>query len=53
MLALVEVGEDGQAAEPVYVRRPFENEPGWGVSSVNYDWGLLAAKGTAPGASPL
>jgi superfamily II DNA or RNA helicase len=52
MLALVEVSEEGQAAEPVYVRRPFESEPGWGVSSVNYDWGLLAAKGTAPGEWP-
>jgi superfamily II DNA or RNA helicase len=36
ILAIVEV--DGEAAaEPRYVRRPFQREPDFGVTSVNYD----------------
>lgn len=35
VLALVEV--DGMAHEPCYVRRPFQPEPDFEVTSVNYD----------------
>ena len=31
---------------PHYLRNPFEFEPGWGVSSVNYDLKALLEKGT-------
>jgi hypothetical protein len=37
VLAIVLVGEDDGVAGPYYIRRPFDREPGWGVSSVNYD----------------
>jgi superfamily II DNA/RNA helicase len=36
-LAIVLVGENEQIDGPYYLRNPFEAEPGWGVSSVNYD----------------
>ena len=36
-LAIVLVGEDDAMDGPYYLRNPFEAEPGWGVSSVNYD----------------
>lgn len=36
ILALVEVS-DGRAHPPRYVRQPFDTEPGFGVTSVNYD----------------
>lgn len=36
ILAIVEVN-DGQAGEPRYLRRPFQAEPDFGVTSVNYD----------------
>ena len=37
ILVLVEVGDDDQAREPRYVRQPFNKEPDFGVTSVNYD----------------
>ncbi|MDP3921702.1 MAG: helicase-related protein [Candidatus Omnitrophota bacterium] len=37
LLAIVLVGEDGSSEGPFYLRNPFDTEPGWGVSSVNYD----------------
>ena len=37
VLAIVLVGEDDAVDGPYYLRNPFEAEPGWGVSSVNYD----------------
>lgn len=47
ILALVEVDGD-VAAEPRYVRRPFQREPDFGVTSVNYDIGeLLERAGNA------
>jgi hypothetical protein len=41
LLAIVLVGEDDAIDGPHYLRNPFEAEPGWGVSSVNYDLGAL------------
>ncbi len=43
-LAIVLVG-DGDAVEgPFYLRNPFESEPGWGVSSVNFEMKALLAR---------
>ena len=36
-LAIVLVGEDNSIDGPYYVPHPFKEEPGWGVSSVNYE----------------
>jgi superfamily II DNA or RNA helicase len=36
-LAIVLVGEDDSIDGPHFVPHPFKEEPGWGVSSVNYD----------------
>jgi hypothetical protein len=36
-LAIVFIGEDESIDGPHYVPHPFQEEPGWGVSSVNYD----------------
>jgi hypothetical protein len=47
ILAIVGV-EDGEAREPRYVRKPFEKEPDFGVTSVNYDWKKLWKRGNAP-----
>ena len=42
VLAIVIVKDD-RAAEPVYVRRPFQREPDFGVTSVNYEVERLLA----------
>ena len=47
ILAIVEV-EDGQAKAPRYVRRPFGQEPDFGVTSVNYDWKDLCKRSVDP-----
>ncbi|HWY62878.1 MAG TPA: helicase-related protein [Rhizomicrobium sp.] len=36
-LAIVMVGEDDAVEGPFYLRNPFEAEPGWGVSSTNFE----------------
>lgn len=36
-LAIVLVGEADSVEGPFYLRNPFDTEPGWGVSSVNYE----------------
>ena len=36
-LAIVLVGEDDSVDGPHYVSHPFKEEPGWGVSSINFD----------------
>lgn len=36
-LAIVIVGENNVVEGPFYLRNPFDAEPGWGVSSINYD----------------
>jgi superfamily II DNA or RNA helicase len=47
ILAIVAV--DGEAArKPVYVRQPFQKEPDFGVTSVNYELGELLRRGGAP-----
>jgi hypothetical protein len=47
ILAIVQV--DGDAAnEPAYVRQPFQKEPDFGVTSVNYNLTELLAKAEAP-----
>jgi superfamily II DNA or RNA helicase len=37
LLAIVLVGEDETVDGPHYLRNPFEAEPGWGVSSINFE----------------
>ncbi len=46
-LALVEV-EDGRAAEPRYVQRITDREPGFAETSVNFDLGRLLAHAVPP-----
>ncbi len=41
VLAIVLVGENEGIEGPFYLRNPFTTEPGWGVSSINYDLGEL------------
>jgi hypothetical protein len=40
ILAIVEV-ESGSAMPPCYIRQPFETEPDFGVTSVNYELNAL------------
>jgi Domain of unknown function (DUF3883) len=37
LLSIVLVGEGDSVDGPYYLRNPFEAEPGWGVSSINYE----------------
>ncbi|MBI3104362.1 MAG: DUF3883 domain-containing protein, partial [Candidatus Rokubacteria bacterium] len=48
ILAIVEFREDGDSRAH-YVRRPFQREPDFGVTSVNYDFAELLARAEAPG----
>ena len=45
VLAIVLVNEDDSHEGPYYIRHPFEREPGWGVSSINYNLSDLLSKG--------
>jgi superfamily II DNA or RNA helicase len=47
VLAIVLVGEGDAIEGPFYVRAPFDTEPGWGVTSVNYDLQALVARAEA------
>lgn len=47
VLAIVLVGEDDTIDGPHYVRNPFDAEPGWGVSSVNYQLSALLERACA------
>jgi SNF2 family DNA or RNA helicase len=47
ILAIVEFRED-EAYGVHYVRRPFQREPDFGVTSVNYDFAELLARAEAP-----
>ena len=47
ILAVVEFRPD-EAHRVHYVRRPFQREPDFGVTSVNYDMNELIARGEAP-----
>jgi hypothetical protein len=49
ILALVEI-EDGQTKPPRYVRQPFNKEPDFGVTSVNYNLSELLASSRTPNA---
>ena len=44
VLAIVLVNEDDSYEGPFYVRNPFDREPGWGVSSINYNLSDLLQK---------
>lgn len=46
ILAIVAV--DGSAATPRYIRQPFQREPDFGVTSVNYKMDELLAKAEEP-----
>ena len=37
LLAIVIVGENDAVDGPYYLRNPFDAEPGWGVSSINFE----------------
>jgi SNF2 family DNA or RNA helicase len=47
ILAIVEF-QSGDAHRVHYLRRPFQREPDFGVTSVNYNMGELIARGEAP-----
>jgi hypothetical protein len=47
ILAIVHV-DDGEPQEPRYVRRPFEQEPEFAVTSANYRMDELLKKSEAP-----
>jgi len=46
VLAIVLVEEDGSVDGPHYIHRPFDTEPGFGVSSQNMDLNLLLRRRT-------
>lgn len=48
VLAIVEF-LDNEAHRVHYLRRPFQREPDFGVTSVNYDFSELLARGAPPG----
>ncbi len=48
ILAIVEF-IDAEAHRVHYVRQPFQREPDFGVTSVNYDFGELLARASRPG----
>jgi hypothetical protein len=43
VLAIVLVNGDDSCEGPYYLCNPFENEPGWGVASINFNLGELLA----------
>jgi superfamily II DNA or RNA helicase len=45
VLAIVLVDDDGSTEGPYFIRRPFDREPGWGVSSINYVIAELLKRG--------
>jgi len=45
-LAIVLVGEADAVEGPFYLQNPFDTEPGWGVSSVNFDLKSLLERST-------
>ena len=44
VLAIVLVNEDDSFEGLYYIRRPFDREPGWGVSSINYNLNDLLSR---------
>ncbi|MEW5882501.1 MAG: hypothetical protein AB1761_18935 [Pseudomonadota bacterium] len=51
ILAIVEFDADAHRLH--YVQRPFQREPDFGVTSVNYDFGELLARAQPPARSRL
>jgi len=47
ILAIVQFHPDG-SHETHYIRKPFQREPDFAVTSVNYDMGELIARGETP-----
>jgi hypothetical protein len=47
LLSIVLVGETEDVDGPYYLRNPFEAEPGWGVSSINFDIKALLERARA------
>ena len=45
LLAIVMVDENEATEGPYFLRNPFDSEPGWGVSSINYDLKSLINRG--------
>jgi len=43
-LAIVLVSEADAVEGPFYLQNPFDTEPGWGVSSVNYELAALLSR---------
>ena len=48
LLAIVLVDETGNVDGPHYVQNPFDMEPGWGVTSQNFDLSALLERATRP-----
>lgn len=48
LLAIVLVDETGNVDGPHYVQNPFDTEPGWGVTSQNFDLSALLERATRP-----
>ena len=46
ILAIVQI--DGESTTPRYIRQPFQREPDFGVTSVNYDLGELLERSEEP-----
>jgi hypothetical protein len=44
VLAIVLVNPDDTTEGPFYIHQPFDHEPGWGVSSVNFNLAELLRK---------
>ena len=44
MISLPIINDIDSPEGPYYIRRPFEREPGWGVSSINYNLSDLLQK---------
>lgn len=47
-LAIVFVGEDDSVEGPHFIEKPFDSEPGWGISSINFEINALLARSRKP-----
>ena len=47
-LAIVMVADDDSLDGPFYLQNPFEAEPGWGVSSINFEIKALLERARRP-----
>jgi hypothetical protein len=46
LLAIVQVKPDDKVDGPYYIKNPFDREPPWGASSVNFDLRKLLGRAT-------